>query len=127
MRLRQLVYYQNGLKEILKMLKNTFHITMVKEQNSFMNTISDKDSLYRVMRSTTDLGKLSEMASAIDKDPELINRFNQAEEFSNLLKEYNVTSISELRAVLESASTSVPFPKAEITQEDLASLGSYFC
>ena len=105
-----------------KNAKEYFSYYYDKRAELFMNTISDKDSLYKVMRSNTDLGKLSEMASAIDKDPELINRFNQAEEFSNLLKEYNITSISELSAALESASTSVPF-KAEITQEDLASLG----
>lgn len=103
--------------------KEYFSYYYGKRAELFMNTISDRDSLYKVMRSNTDLGKLSEMASAIERDPELIDRFNQAEEFSDLLREYNVTTISELRAALESASTSVPFPKAEITQEDLASLG----
>lgn len=92
-----------------------------KRAELFMNTISDKESLYKVMRSSTDLEQLSNMADAINKDPDLINKFNQAEEFSNLLKEYNVTNIEELKLVLENSKTH--HIKAEITQEDLAGLG----
>ncbi|HAB27385.1 MULTISPECIES: sacsin N-terminal ATP-binding-like domain-containing protein [Leeuwenhoekiella] len=92
-----------------------------KRAELFMNTISDKESLYKVMRSSTDLEQLSNMADAINKDPDLINKFNQAEEFSNLLNEYNVTNIEELKLVLENSKTH--HIKAEITQEDLAGLG----
>lgn len=92
-----------------------------KRAELFMNTISDKDSLYKVMRSSTDLEQLSNMADAINKDPDLINRFNQAEEFTNLLKEYNVTNIEELKSALENSKG--PQIRAEITQEDLAGLG----
>lgn len=106
-----------------KNAKEYFSYYYGKRAELFMNTISDKDSLYKVMRSNTDLEQLSNMANAIDKDPELINRFNQAEEFSNLLKEYGVTSISDLKAALKNASTYNTKAKAEITQEDLASLG----
>lgn len=101
--------------------KEYFSYYYGKRAELFMNTISDKDSLYKVMRSSTDLEQLSNMADAINKDPDLINRFNQAEEFSNLLKEYNVTNIEELKSVLENSKG--PQIRAEITQEDLAGLG----
>jgi hypothetical protein len=101
--------------------KEYFSYYYGKRAELFMNTISDKDSLYKVMRSSTDLEQLSNMADAINKDPDLINRFNQAEEFTNLLKEYNVTSIEELKSALENSKGNQI--RAEITQEDLAGLG----
>ncbi len=101
--------------------KEYFSYYYGKRAELFMNTISDKDSLYKVMRSSTDFEQLSNMADAINKDPDLINRFNQAEEFSNLLKEYNVTNIEELKSALENSKG--PQIKTEITQEDLAGLG----
>lgn len=39
----------------------------------FMNTIEDKESLYQVMKSKTPLSTLSEIALAIENDPEILN------------------------------------------------------
>lgn len=39
----------------------------------FMNTIEDKESLYQVMKSKTPLATLSEIAIAIENDPEILN------------------------------------------------------
>ena len=44
-----------------------------KRAELFMNTISDKESLYRLMKSTTPLLTLSEIAIAIENDPEILN------------------------------------------------------
>lgn len=87
----------------------------------FMNTVSDKESLYKVMRSKADLSQLSKVAKAIEEDPTLLQTFNQAEQLSVLLKEYNVTSLDELKSALENSQRQ--HIKAEMTQEDLASLG----
>lgn len=87
----------------------------------FMNTIKDKESLYKVMRSKADLSQLSKVAKALEEDPNLLQTFNQAEQLSGLLREYNVTSLDELKSALENSKS--PQVRAEITQEDLAGLG----
>lgn len=92
-----------------------------KRAQLFMNTISDKENLYKVMRSKADLSQLSKLAKAIEDDPSLLQTFNKAEELSGLLREYNVTSLDELKSVLENSKGH--YKKAEITQEDLAGLG----
>lgn len=92
-----------------------------KKAQLFMNTISDKESLYKVMRSKTDLEQLAEVAKALEDDPNLLQTFNQAEKLSTLLRDYNVSSLEELKRVLENSNTR--HHKAEITQEDLAGLG----
>ena len=86
-----------------------------------MNTIKDKENLYKVMRSKADLSQLSKVAKALEDDPNLLQTFNQAEQLSGLLKEYNVTSLDALKSALENSKGH--HKKAEITQEDLAGLG----
>jgi hypothetical protein len=39
----------------------------------FMNTIEDKESLYQIMKSKTPLATLSEIAAAIENDPEILD------------------------------------------------------
>ncbi len=51
-----------------------------KEQNYSSNTIEDKDSLYKVMRSKTDLAHLSKVAEAIEENPRLFENIEQAKE-----------------------------------------------
>ena len=92
-----------------------------KRAQLFMNTIPDKESLYKVMRSKADLSQLSKVAKALEDDPNLLQTFNQAEQLSGLLKEYNVTSLDALKSALENSKAH--HIKAEITQEDLAGLG----
>lgn len=43
-----------------------------KRAELFMNTISDKESLYHLMKSKTPLSTLSEIAQAIENDPEIL-------------------------------------------------------
>lgn len=52
----------------------------------FLNTISDKESLYKIMRSRIDLSTIANIASAIENDPEILNiirrrQQDQQEEF----------------------------------------------
>ena len=104
-----------------KECQELFGETFRQRAKLFMNTIKDKESLYKVMRSKTDLAQLSKVAKALEDDPNLLQTFNQAEQLSTLLRDYNVTSLEELKTVLENSSTR--YHKAEITQEDLAGLG----
>ena len=64
-----------------------------------MNTIKDKENLYKVMRSKADLSQLSKVAKALEDDPNLLQTFNQAEQLSGLLKEYNITSLDALKSL----------------------------
>ncbi|ABG60190.1 conserved hypothetical protein [Cytophaga hutchinsonii ATCC 33406] len=90
----------------------------------FMNTIEDKDSLYKVMRSKTDLAQLSKVAQAIDSNPQLLKNIEKAEELSNLLTQFNVNDISELkRMLLLAQERNVIDIKSEITEDDLIGLG----
>jgi cell fate (sporulation/competence/biofilm development) regulator YlbF (YheA/YmcA/DUF963 family) len=43
-----------------------------KRAELFMNTISDKESLYHLMKSNTPLSTLSEIANVIENDPEIL-------------------------------------------------------
>lgn len=94
-----------------------------KRAELFMNTIVDKDSLYKVMRSKTALAKLSEVAQAIDDDPELLSKLKSANDLENLLGEFNVTTVEELRSLLYKSHNGNGESKIVITSEVLASLG----
>ena len=43
----------------------------------FLDTIDDRESLYQIMKSNTSLSKLSEIAIAIENDPEILNIINR--------------------------------------------------
>lgn len=95
-----------------------------KRAELFMNTIKDKDSLYKVMRSNVDLSRLAEVAQTIEDNPGIIDNFEKVEEFNSLLKEYNVTNVTDLKKMLMLAQVaSLSDEKIEITQEVLISLG----
>lgn len=95
-----------------------------KRAELFMNTITDKESLYKVMRSKTDLAQLSKVAQAIDDNPELLNSLTVNEELSNLLKEFNSSNIGELKKLLLVATAvSGSREKLEITEDVIISLG----
>ena len=59
----------------------------------FMNTVSDKESLYNIMRNCTDLENLAEMVKYIEDNPE---SFRNAQELEKVLEEFSVRNISEL-------------------------------
>jgi hypothetical protein len=89
----------------------------------FMNTIHDKESLYKVMRSNVDLAKLAEVAKTLQENPGIVDNFSNTEELNKLLKEFNVTDIKELKKMLNAAQITSNNSKIEITKETLASLG----
>ena len=96
-----------------------------KRAEIFMNTIRDKESLYKVMRTCTDLSKLSEVAKAIEDDSEIIQKIQDMKELSILLEEFKASDISELKTMFRLAQN-VPeddINKIEVTQETLLSLG----
>jgi len=84
--------------------KELFSELYSKRAELFMNTIEDKESLYKVMRSSVNLKEMSEL----DK----------------LLTDMNVSKVSELRELLNSTNTeNIPNSPIVITQEILLSLG----
>jgi hypothetical protein len=102
--------------------KEFFSETYRRRAELFMNTIEDKESLYRVMRSKTDLSKVAE---AIEANPRLFETIEKAEELYSLLKQYNVKSLEQLREVLENKSTvsQGDITLLPVTQEILANMG----
>jgi hypothetical protein len=53
--------------------RNLFPDLYRKRAELFMKTIEDKDSLYQIMKSKTPLSTLSEIAIAIENDPEIVD------------------------------------------------------
>jgi hypothetical protein len=105
--------------------KELFSETYRKRAELFMNTIEDKDSLYKVMRSKTDLAHLSKVAEAIEENPRLFENIEQAKEIYSLLKQYNVNDLQQLRELLDNQeSTQVEGNSLlPITQEILTNMG----
>lgn len=90
----------------------------------FMNTIEDKENLYKVMRSKTGLSKLAQLAEAVDNNPKLLEQIKKAEELNNLLIEFDAKDVEELKLILLNANKQVfSQDKEEFTPEILASLG----
>jgi hypothetical protein len=94
-----------------------------KRAELFMNTIQDKDSLYKVMRSKTGLAKLSEVVQAIDENPEILSKIKSATDLENLFGEFNVANVDELRSLIYKSQNVSNESKIVITSEVLASLG----
>ncbi|MGB3190917.1 sacsin N-terminal ATP-binding-like domain-containing protein [Lyngbya sp. PCC 8106] len=96
-----------------------------KRAEIFMNTIQDKESLYKVMRTCTDLSKLAEVAKAIEDDSEIIEKIQGMEQITSLLEEFKADDISDLKTMLILARNvfADDSKKIEITQEILLSLG----
>ncbi|MGG6295204.1 hypothetical protein ACQ4M4_12505 [Leptolyngbya sp. AN02str] len=90
-----------------------------------MNTIRDKESLYKVMRTCTDLSKLVDVAKIIEDDSSIIERIQEAKELTSLLEEFKAENISALKSMLKLAQNVLADDsnKIEITQETLLSLG----
>ncbi|MGV8964035.1 MAG: sacsin N-terminal ATP-binding-like domain-containing protein [Candidatus Saccharimonadaceae bacterium] len=105
--------------------KELFSETYRKRAELFMNTIEDKDSLYKVMRSKTDLAHLSKVAEAIEENPRLFENIEQAKEIYSLLKQYNVNDLQQLRDLLDNQGTAQVEGDSllPITQEILTNMG----
>ncbi|CAD0002271.1 sacsin N-terminal ATP-binding-like domain-containing protein [Flavobacterium salmonis] len=105
--------------------KELFSETYRKRAELFMNTIEDKDSLYKVMRSKTDLAHLSKVAEAIEENPRLFENIEHAKEIYSLLKQYNVNDLQQLRDLLDNNGNNQPELGSllPVTQEILANMG----
>lgn len=104
--------------------KDLFSELYRKRAELFMNTISDKESLYKVMRSKADLLQLAKVAQALEVNPKLLESVQKAEELTKLLSEFNVKDVSELKQILHQAQNNGDgIMKTEITQDVLISLG----
>ena len=104
--------------------KDLFAQLYSKRAELFMNTIKDKESLYKVMRNCTDLSKLAQVVKAIGDNPKIIESLEKIEEVTKLLQEFNADDISDLKKMLISAQNiSTNNSKILITQETLVSLG----
>ena len=100
--------------------KDLFPENYRRRAELFMNTIEDKDSLYKVMRSKTSFSKI---ASAIEENPRLFEDIERIKDLENLMKEYNVADLNQLREALEGNNTNVRQPLLPITQEILTNMG----
>jgi hypothetical protein len=89
----------------------------------FMNTIDDKESLYKVMRSKTNLSKLSEVAETLANNPELLESIQDAASLKSILSEFNINTIADLRAILQIQGLNNGNLKIEINQDALIGLG----
>jgi hypothetical protein len=97
----------------------------LKRAEIFMNTIRDKESLYKVMRTCTNLSKLAEVAKAIEDDSEIIEKIQAMKEITSLLEEFKADSISELKTIMRLSQGILTdgSNKIEINEEILLSLG----
>ncbi|MGI0492328.1 sacsin N-terminal ATP-binding-like domain-containing protein [Alkalinema pantanalense CENA528] len=105
--------------------KELFAEVYRKRAEIFMNTIQDKESLYKVMRTCTDLSKLAEVTKAIEDDSEIIQKIKSVQEINSLLAEFKADNISELETQLKLAQNVLADDtnKIEINQAVLLSLG----
>ncbi|MDD2636219.1 MAG: hypothetical protein PHW82_12075 [Bacteroidales bacterium] len=113
-------WFENNTKESKELFTELYR----RRAELFMNTIEDKESLYKVMRSKTNLSKLSEVAQALENNPELMADVKKSREIDSLLSELKLENISELRKLLVSSKAiEISNSKTEITPDILVSLG----
>lgn len=96
-----------------------------KRAEIFMNTIQDKESLYKIMRTSTNLSKLAEVAKVIEDDSEIMQKIQDTKEITSLLDKFKAGDIFELETMLRIAHNALADStnKIEVTQEILLSLG----
>lgn len=112
-------WFENNQEEARELFSELYR----KKAELFMNTIKDKESLYKVMRSKTDLAQLSKVAQALENNPQLIDNIKKAEDLTALLVEFRANDISELRQLIIQSQNNEAEHKIAITQEVLTSLG----
>jgi hypothetical protein len=112
-------WFENNQEEARELFSELYK----KRAELFMNTITDKESLYKVMRSKTDLAQLSKIAQALEDNPQLVDSIKKAEDLTALLIEFEANDISELRQLIIQSQNNDIEHKIPITQEVLASLG----
>lgn len=102
--------------------KKLFSELYAKRAEMFMNTVKDKDSLYKIMRSKADLSKLAE---AIGSDTAIVEKIQNAQKLEILLTRFGAKDLSELEGMLVVAKSALSdeSTRIEITEDVLASLG----
>lgn len=114
-------WFENNSEQGREMFSEIYR----KRAEIFMNTIQDKESLYKVMRTCKDLSKLAEVVKAIENDSEIVQKIQGVKEITSLLEEFEANDVSELKTMLRLAQNALADDsnKIEITQEILLSLG----
>jgi hypothetical protein len=87
----------------------------------FLNTIDDKDSLYKLMRSKTNLSDLSKVAEVMDNNPKLVENIELTKELYELMNQLNVTDLEQLKDAL--AGRRQPNSLLPVTEEILVNMG----
>jgi hypothetical protein len=84
-----------------------------------LDTIQDKDSLYKVLQNFKD----KDLAKLADK-PNILESIQKAEDLDKLLEEFNVSNLSDLKDILVTSQNNLLHKsRIQITQETLLSLG----
>lgn len=109
-------WFDNHLEEGRELFAETFS----RRAELFMNTIEDKESLYKVMKSATNL---SQVAAAMEDNPMLFENIERANNIFSLMKEYNLQTVEQLRAVLEGQAVNTQKSLLPITEEILVAMG----
>ena len=96
-----------------------------KKEKLLFDTIEDKESLLSILDSSMDMAEVADLVQEVRKDPDRIKQnLIKAKQLDDLLDEYDADSVEDLKKqIVASGNHLSSIPKAEITQETLASLG----
>lgn len=95
-----------------------------KKADIFMNTMTDKDSLYKIMRSDMDLSQVVKITEIVSANPTIIEDTTKIVVLNSLLTEFGLSDIEDLRKRLQITDTTIEsLQKQTITKEFLAGAG----
>ncbi|MCX7067844.1 MAG: hypothetical protein NTW85_09160 [Methylococcales bacterium] len=101
--------------------KTFFSNLYKKKEKLLVDTIDDKENLYCILRNKKSLSELVDISNKIEENKKIID---DAIEINSILKEFNVSNLSELKEMLKSAkNTTINNPQVIISQDTLLSLG----
>lgn len=111
--------------------KSHFSALYNKKEKLLVDTIEDKESLFIILTSNVAIAKVADLVKQFKKDPgKIIENMSKAKELDDLLAEFGVVDVDELKMLIAATSNSEqvvisqpPLPKMEITREILSSLG----
>ena len=105
--------------------KVNFSALFRNKEKLFVDTIDDKENLYRILKNTIPLSKIVKVIDQIYENPNIIEEsIEKARKLDSLMNEYGAADVSDLKRMLElNKNESLPVPKTEITQDILSSLG----
>lgn len=94
-----------------------------RRAETFMNVIEDKESLYKIMRSKVTLAQLSQITEKMDEHPDFGSDLTELTKLSDLLAEFSVGTVAELKELLLSHKGGSGQLRIEIDADVLLSLG----